>query len=145
MFTRIVLLVLMLATSGCNQQTEEPIDLGVADGCNAAQESCTLQGRNIELSLSLGPTVKPLQPFELELAISGVKTQPDSVVADFTMPDMDMGENRYRLSVREGGRWQGRVILPICSGSRMDWLAIIEFTLEGRLYRARFPFQAEAS
>jgi hypothetical protein len=56
------------------------------------------------------------------------------------MKGMDMGMNRYRLIAGEGN-WSGTATLPVCSASRMDWIALVEFSSGGKKYRAKFPFQ----
>ncbi|MGC0151816.1 hypothetical protein ACPRNU_05095 [Chromobacterium vaccinii] len=55
------------------------------------------------------------QPFVMRLDGAAAETAP---TADFTMPQMDMGFNRYTF-VREGAGWRATATLPMCvSGSR---------------------------
>jgi hypothetical protein len=60
---------------------------------------------------------KRLAPFLLTL--TGKAQQ---VHVSFSMPDMDMGPNQYTLIPNPAHtRWQGKIILPICSTGRRDW------------------------
>jgi hypothetical protein len=131
------LLLLLIACSG--EKSDERRQLGSADHCDAALSSCRVSDGDIHVTLTMGPGVKPLQPFTFTLVIEGGEVAAQSVVADFQMQDMDMGSNRYRLQPQQEG-WQATVILPVCSVSRMDWLAIVDFTLDGEPLQAVFPF-----
>jgi hypothetical protein len=119
--------------------------LGTAQDCDAAVETCHVDAGAIQLQLLLGPQVKPLSPFSVALAIKGGEVAAQSVVIDFQMQGMDMGMNRYRLLHASGLSWQGEATIPVCTASRMDWLAVIEFTLNGQPYQAVFPFHTESN
>jgi len=67
-----------------------------------------------------------------------------TVLVDFTMAGMDMGQNRYRLAPGEAGRWQGQATLPVCTSGRMDWLARVEVLgADDGTVSADFPFVIE--
>lgn len=134
---------LFLLMSACNGEDRETRrHLGVAEGCDAAVTTCFVRDRSLTISLKMGPGVTPLQPFPLTLAIAGQKNAVENVLVDFQMKGMDMGSNRYRLQPQQGV-WQGRVTLPMCTASRMDWRAIIEFMLDGEPVQVVFPFHTE--
>lgn len=139
-------IILTLVITACGDQTsaEERRRLGVAKECDAAVTSCTINDGDLLVSLTMGPGVIPLQPFPVTLAIIGKTAVVDSVVVDFQMQGMAMGTNRYRLQ-QEENRWQGTVILPVCTASRTDWQAIVEFTLDGEPVMVAFPFQTRAN
>ncbi len=134
---------LFLLISACDGEDRETRrQLGVAEGCDAAVTTCFVRDESITISLKMGPGVTPLQPFPLTLAIAGQKNAVENVLVDFQMQGMDMGSNRYRLQPQQGV-WQGRVTLPMCTASRMDWRAIIEFMLDGEPVQVVFPFHSE--
>lgn len=139
--------VVALLLIGCSGEADRtPRMLGTAADCDAAIERCTVKGGGITLRLELGPEVKPLVSFPLALTIDGAETNPQGVVADFQMQGMDMGMNRYRLqSTPPSTIWRGTAMLPVCTASRMDWLAYIEFTIDGQPYQAVFPFHTETN
>lgn len=136
------LLLLLVACSG--EKGDERRHLGSAADCDAALSSCRVSDGAISVELTMGPVVKPLQPFPFTLLIEGGEVAAQSVVADFQMQGMEMGTNRYRLQPQQGS-WQATVTLPVCSASRMDWLAVVEFTLDGKSLQAIFPFHTEAN
>lgn len=133
----------LLGCSGENGQARHL--LGTASDCDVANESCRISSGAVAVSLALGPDVKPLVSFPIRLQIEGGEVAAQSVITDFQMQEMDMGMNRYRLQLSPQSDWRGKATLPVCTASRMDWLAIVEFTLDGRPYRAIFPFHTEAN
>jgi len=140
MLVMIVAMVLVACSGG--GESERKL-LGTADDCDAAVASCHIDTGAIQLTLSLGPGVKPLVAFPVHLTVTGGELAEQSVVVDFQMQGMDMGMNRYRLQQTESSLWQGHATLPVCTASRMDWLAIVDFSLNGQPYRAVFPFHTE--
>lgn len=139
-----VILLFILSLSGCGAEESAVVELGSSVDCDAAERPCTIVQEGLEVTLSLGPEVQALKPFPLLLDINGRDVTAGSVVADFQMQGMDMGKNRYKLQ-HSAGQWQGSITLPVCTASRMDWDAQIEFASGGVRYRARFPFQASAN
>ena len=134
---------LFFLIAACNGENgEKRRQLGIAEGCDAAVTTCFVREGSITISLKMGPGVTPLQPFPLTLAITGEKNAVEKVLVDFQMQGMDMGSNRYRLEPQQGV-WQGRVTLPMCMASRMDWRAIIEFMVDGEPVQVGFPFHTE--
>jgi len=140
----VFVLIALSAIAACGKQDSKVVDLGSPSGCDAANNRCVLTAKDMTVALSLGPNVHPLTPFKTVVTISGLEVDSASVIADFQMTGMDMGMNRYRLLKKES-RWQGSVTLPVCTASRMDWVALIEFTSKGRQYRAHFPFHTTAN
>jgi len=67
-----------------------------------------------------------LVPFTLMVTAPGAK----EVVAEFVMPGMEMGLNRYRLQGLGEGRFSARVILPVCVSGRRDW--VLWLAVDGR-------------
>jgi hypothetical protein len=54
------------------------------------------------------------------------------------MVGMDMGVNRFHLRRKADQRWQGKVILPLCTTGRSDWIATVEIETEPP-YSVQFP------
>lgn len=137
--------LVVLLTACNNPGDEESRLLGIAHDCDAALTRCHVSDGAIAVSLAMGPDVKPLQPFSLLLVIDAEGPAAENVVVDFQMQEMDMGINRYRLQRQEDGRWAGNVILPVCTVSRTDWYAVVEFSVDGKPLQAVFPFHTEAN
>ena len=90
------------------------------------------------VSLRLDASAQALKPFRVTVSVEG--TVPDTVTADFNMPGMDMGRNRYQLERDGGGDWIANVILPVCASGRNDWRAVVSAVRSGSGARAIFPF-----
>lgn len=128
---RLLSICFTLALSACSQdEATSPVKKEMAAECDAAMTSCDLERDGISFTLSLGPDVKPLIPFPVNLSID-TPSELEKVVISFQMEGMEMGLNRYRLTKKEG-LWQGVATLPICTTSRMDWVAELEYVVVGQ-------------
>jgi nitrogen fixation protein FixH len=129
---------------------EEGLRLGRKDGGAAAARACDvgagpcalpLPGGG-EVRLELGP--RPLVTMK-ELAVrvdlgAGAASDRASVSVSFSMPGMNMGENRSRLAPAAPGRFEGKAVLVRCPSGGREWLADVEVAAPGAPARsARFP------
>lgn len=105
----------------------------VGTGCVAIQEEKVLR-------LRLLKAAQPLEPFTLELFASQPVVNP---MVEFIMVDMDMGVHRYRFLPQKEGGWVAKVILPICTTGRIDWLVTVSADFQGRRWQAEFPLLLE--
>jgi len=97
-----------------------------------------------DLQLHLPQPLFPLKPFTLVLeGAVGL----DSAVADFTMPGMYMGVNRYVLRPESDAAavWRAEVTLPVCTAARTDWLLTLLVQQGGRYWQTELTLQVEAS
>lgn len=108
--------------------------------CDSAQQPCRAHGDDLEISLRLGPPVRPLESFNIELR--GELEAAARIDVQFLMRGMDMGLNRYRLGRDADGVWRGRAVLPVCTTGRSDWYAVIGIEQGGRRWIAELPFVA---
>ncbi len=101
-----------------------------AAACDLAAGACArrLSG-DVEVKVALGP--RPLRTMR-ELVVSvavGRGGAPDadasSISVAFSMPGMEMGENRVRLERRGPGLFEGRAVLVRCPSGRRDWTAAV--------------------
>lgn len=134
-------LLLLVALAGCDSSEKETLVQTQVVDCDAALTSCHTMIDGGEVSLSLGPEVVVLKPFAITMQIRGMEISAP-VTIDFQMEGMEMGLNRYRLLLKQGA-WQGTATLPVCSVSRMDWVAVLEFRRAEISYRLRFPFTTQ--
>lgn len=86
--------------------------------------------------LSFKGTVSPKVPFEIVLDhVTGAS----EAFISFEMVDMDMGFNRYKLTLNPLKNSQmkaDKVRLPVCVSQRKDYLAILN--LDGKRYQIAF-------
>jgi len=115
------------------------------------QEGCTAQDASRAIALKMSGDVRPLRPFELRLILpEAVRAQATQASVDFIMVGMDMGINRYTLLQQTNGDFAGKVILPVCSIGRSDWMAQLSVVVNladgaQEMWTADMPFTAEAS
>ncbi len=88
--------------------------------------------RPVKITFSAPPS--GLQAFTVQVTVAGAQ----QVTAAFAMPDMDMGDNRYRLQQTSPQLWQGKIILPVCVSGKHDWQ--LNLSIDGT--DVRIPFRA---
>ncbi len=130
--------LLFLFIGGCTQSEQAEVVQVEAVACDAAASTCQVEVDGKAVSLSLQPGLVPLKPFAISATIED-SGEIGQVLLDFQMVGMEMGPNRYSLLLQEG-QWQGSATLPVCTASRGDWVAILEFQRGSRHYRVHFPF-----
>jgi len=130
------------ACNSSEHATEKALlEMGVAQECDASEQSCLLVHDGAELQLTLDKEIRPLQPFHLQLLVKGIQPPIEAVSVEFFMEGMDMGINRYRL-LGHGSDWQGEVTLPVCVSGRSDWRAVVEVDSQSNRYRGVFRFHS---
>ena len=108
--------------------------------CNLGLQACTTtlpNGGRLELSIEPRP-IRPLQPLQLSVSITGLKA--DTMEIDFDGSEMKMGYNRPVLTA-SNGRFAGQTILPVCVSGTMEWTATVLVTTDKR--RIAIPFNFE--
>ncbi|MGK0674043.1 MAG: hypothetical protein ABWU16_05205 [Halothiobacillaceae bacterium] len=114
--------------------------------CSPVGDPCAASDATRMLTLTLSGDVRPLRPFDLELRLPDtVLSQAGSATVDFVMVGMDMGLNRYTLTRWADGSYHAKVILPVCSSGRSDWVAKVSAIVGQQMWMAEFPFVAEPS
>ncbi len=129
----------LLMSCGETADVDLPINPLELSGPCAVQDGCVAAGEEFTLRLIMGPGVRALMPFPVQVELLGDQ-EVDSVTASFSMSGMDMGVNRYRLISDGADRWLANVTLPVCTSGRSDWLAAVEVVAAGRRYAVEVPF-----
>ncbi|MDQ7075991.1 MAG: hypothetical protein Q9O24_12795 [Gammaproteobacteria bacterium] len=140
----LLLLLLLVACQAEDTPVEKPAEhlLLSSTVCLNQEGECHLTASQGEVRLSFADKVLPLQPFILNLDVSGWPNEVKSAVVDFKMAAMDMGKNRYSLLKNNEGNWQSRVVLPICAVGGEEWLLQLQLTdLSGQRWLATVPFR----
>jgi hypothetical protein len=117
-------------------------DLTPESGCDPSRGPCRASGAGMGIRFGMGPGVRPLAPFPIRVEVGDAKL--DSVLVAFSMRDMDMGINRFRLVSDDGLHWTGQGLIPVCSAGRRDWTATVFLDQGDRRHRAVFGFQVAA-
>ncbi len=113
------------------------------------EKSCEIKGLGCSVPIGgLGTVViqapsiiKPLEKFTFTVVPSAALLKNlGSVSVDFQMVGMDMGINQYPLTRQADGAYQQVIILPVCTTTRTDWLALVTFTTTEGVYVVKLPF-----
>lgn len=100
--------------------------------CADPVSGCSFMHDGLPATLRFSVQPEALKPFELSIAGTSLR----KAAVSFQMVGMDMGFNRYDLRRDAAGNWIAQVTLPVCTVSRVDWIA--ELTLDDRLYTLAF-------
>ncbi len=117
-YSLVGILIVVLAFAGMYRQWHHVAAKPRAVKCPDTLHTCefTVNQRPVRVDFVGAPAA--MHPFTLE-----VRT-PDAqqVTASFTMPDMDMGKNDYRLIRKSAQLWQAQIVLPVCMRGGHDRL-----------------------
>ncbi|MEW6444947.1 MAG: hypothetical protein ACOZAQ_02650 [Pseudomonadota bacterium] len=117
-----------------------------APQCTPVGGPCMVSDPPRALVLEMAGDVRPLRPFDLRLRIPDEALKDAGAASvDFIMVGMDMGLNRYTLTRQSDGVFSAKVILPVCSIGRSDWMAKVSVVVGHEMWAADFPFTAESS
>lgn len=116
----------------------EAVPLAADPACVPTGRACTARRDGLSLTLRLPDEIQPLEAFALQVVLAGPQAGAvETVLADFTMADMEMGRNRFQMERQPGGQWRGQALLPVCTSGRRDWRVTVEVVGE-RVYAGRF-------
>ncbi len=94
------------------------------------------------ITVIFGAEPRALRPFPIHIQLTDHQ-QADAVTVSFSMQDMDMGANRYRLIADASTGWNADITLPICMSGRSDWVADVELVVADRRLLIQVPFVLE--
>ena len=117
-----------------NKQVDSIVTIST---CNLLDGSCHVVDKGIEYELALEGVPSPLTPFDIR--VSELSSQPSKVEIKFEMDGMDMGNNYYFLE-KKGQYWGAKVLLPVCSLGRNDWVLRVNILYEEKVYSTDFKF-----
>ena len=129
--------------SNLEKALAQPRVLAADPHCDPVLHTCTAGNGHMMISLHVQSKVQPLQRFSVQVKLGGgVAAAVNQVSVRFDMADMDMGENRFKLSRQVEGIWQGQALLPVCSHGGRDWRATVE-AVGGAVYKTEFNLHVE--
>lgn len=114
----------------------------VPDGCPLKGQGCELTLPQLGSVLVQAPdAIKPLQKFALTVTPIGETAKSlGAVSVNFQMVGMDMGINQYPLDRQADGQYRQTIILPVCTSTRTDWVAILSMNSPKGDFVAKIPF-----
>ena len=119
------------------QQGEQETGELHKSSCDPSEQLCreTVAENQFELLFDGEPS--PLVPFNV--VVTSLQAEILSMQVTFEMEGMDMGFNQYSLE-QVGNQWRARVILPVCSQSRGDWLMNLKIKTPSKTSVVQFSF-----
>lgn len=109
----------------------------IASSCNPVDAPCSIKQQDFSYIISFSESPSALTPFIIQLNMQSL--QPKSIDVSFEMDGMDMGYNIHHL-IKHNTLWQAKVILPVCSLGRNDWLLRVKIVLEKEVKTTEFKF-----
>ncbi len=97
--------------------------------CDLSEGSCAHAGFRLEI---LDRPVVPLKQLTTRLTVTDTISKP---LLNLEMIGMDMGVNRFSFTETTTGVWEAKIMIPVCSTGRRDWLASVIFERDGILER----------
>jgi len=114
-----------------------PVHIYQSD-CDLTKTACQVVDGDYKYIVQFNGEVSPLKPFSILLTTENL--EPITVDAEFLMEDMDMGYNKQPLH-KEESKWQARVILPVCSLGRKDWVLKLNLVYADTAHQTQFKFR----
>jgi len=105
--------------------------------CDPTKQVCKVDTPGHSYFLQFKEIPSALTPFVVQIKVETL--QPDLIELSFDMDGMDMGYNKHRL-VRGETDWQAKVILPVCSLGRNDWLLNVKMKFKNDISITQFRF-----
>ena len=106
--------------------------------CNPVETTCIAEFDQGKAELMFTNQPSALMPFGVKVRLETDVV--DRVVVDFTMPDMNMGINRFSLDKKEDNNWSKEIVLPVCSLGRNVWVVQLQLLQGSTQWVADFSF-----
>jgi len=127
---------------GSEKKTSSIKEISSISSCDPTKKSCEIEYKKTLFILEFKGSPSGLVPFGV--SVKSKSTQPDFIELSFDMQGMDMGHNVYNLKKNDTDDWSAKVILPVCSLARNDWLVNVKLVFEDESLSTEFRFtQAE--
>jgi hypothetical protein len=110
------------------------------NSCDLHDGACTSRVHDNGLvTLSITPREIPLvKPLEFEVGLQELAAT--KVEINFVGVDMNMGFNRFRLTLAEEGKYTGSGMLPVCVMDSMEWEAQVLLSTDQGLISVPYRF-----
>lgn len=88
--------------------------------CPKLQLGCQFTIEQTQYRIYSDQAIGGVKPFNVRL-----DGRAERVEGSWQMQGMEMGPNNYRFIANGEASWQAKMILPMCTQSRQDWLLIL--------------------
>lgn len=117
----VLILAALVALAIWGAMQKAPRQAAQAILCVDPVAGCSFMHKGLPAELRFSAQPEALKPFVLSVASPHLR----KASVSFQMSGMDMGFNRYELRPDADGRWSASITLPVCTVSRVDWIAQI--------------------
>lgn len=128
LMNRFVLSAALILTGALGACEKVPLP-AISLACPNPAAGCTTTLAQQPVRVRFEGPLRTLKPFQVRVEAPGF----DDIEADFTMPGMNMGFNRYTLKRDAAGQHHAQVLLPTCISGRGDWVMTLVFDGRERL------------
>lgn len=129
-----------------NQSAREAMTMGITSSqCDLKRAPCQINFADLQVQLILLTPPKYLVPFDAEVVLRGkLASDVAHVTLQLQMNDMQMHLLATNLipgttSELATTRWRNKMMLPMCSSGRQDWLVEVNVTIPEKNYKAVYP------
>jgi len=105
--------------------------------CDPSNDVCQIKTDDVTYSVKFNSPPSALVPFEVDIEV--FDNFPQSIAIVFDMDGMDMGFNEYVL-VKNANTWRAKVILPICSLGKKQWILRVKLKYDNEENITHFKF-----
>jgi len=122
---------------------EHYVASGEMGECSLQTSRCEVTlGSQERISLEISPRpARVMQPLNIDVTLAELKGS--RAVLQVEGISMDMGIQHHELTMQDPARFQGRIILPICSSSQMLWQFNLNIETEEGVVQARYRLETE--
>ncbi|MGV3002256.1 hypothetical protein [Vibrio sp.] len=110
-----------------SNQVELPTD--TSQYCALSTQQCKQQDVTITLDTDVA---KPLEPTHIE--VDWPDNQSDKLVLTLRGLDMDLGVVKFPIQKQKNSQFQGTIVLPICTYSKMTWIGTLTDQQGNKIY-----------
>lgn len=112
-------------------------DMAYVSLCDPTKNICVMDEHSAHFNIHFNGVPSALTPFIVLVKVAG--SQPESIELSFDMEGMDMGYNKHSLNKHEID-WQKKVILPVCSLGRNDWILNVKMMFDNETVSTQYKF-----
>ena len=112
-------------------------DIEYVSLCDPTKKNCIMDENNAHFNIQFKGVPSGLTPFVVSVKVVG--SQPEFIELSFDMEGMDMGYNKHSL-IKNEIDWQKKVILPVCSLGRNDWILNVKMMFDNDTVNTQYKF-----
>jgi len=123
-----------LSTEVMTDSSEPEVNISL---CDPTKNTCEFKYKKALFQLEFQGVPSGLVPFNV--IVKSKTALPEAIELSFDMEGMDMGYNKHNLKKKDSD-WSAKVILPVCSLSRNDWLVNVKLIFDSESHITEFRF-----